>query len=333
MTTYPKFGAGLWHFASYVDRYATDGYAPPVTTLEQIARAGEVGDLSFVDVPYPFTPGVTVEQVKAALEANGLQAVGVTPEIYMRRFSKGAFTNPDPAVRAEAQAALNEAADVVRALGASYLKVWPGQDGWDYPLQVDHHQQWELAVGGMRELALANPDIRIVIEYKPREPRNRMFWDSAAKTALGIKAMDVPNVGVLLDFGHALFGGESPAAAAQLLIDHGLLWAMDVNDNLRSWDDDMVVGTVHPVEVFEFFYTLRINNWEGVWQLDQFPFREDTVEAARLSIRFLKGIARALDALDIDALRAAQARQDALAAQRIVQDVLFTCLATDAVAR
>lgn len=329
MLEYPPFGAGLWHFASYVDRYATDGYAPPVTTLEQIARAGEVGDLTFVDVPYPFTEGVTVEDVKAALAEHDLQAVGVTPEIYMRRFSKGAFTNPQADVRAMALDVLNEAADVVRALGARYLKVWPGQDGWDYPFQVDHHQQWELAVSGMRELALANPDIKIVIEYKPREPRQKMFWDSAAKTVLGIQAMGVDNVGVLLDFGHALFGGESPAAAAQLLIDHGLLWAMDVNDNLRSWDDDMVVGTVHPVEVFEFFYTLKVNNWEGVWQLDQFPFREDTVDAARLSIRFLKAIHRALEELDIDALRAAQGREDALGAQRLVQDALFSCMRTD----
>jgi sugar phosphate isomerase/epimerase len=329
MTDYPPFGAGLWHFASYVDRYATDGYAAPVSTLEQIARAGEVGDLTYVDVPYPFTDGVTIEQVQEALAENGLQAVGVTPEIYMRRFRKGAFTNPDPAVRAQAAAVLNEAADVVRALGARYLKVWPGQDGWDYPFQVDHHQQWTLAVSGMRDLALANPDIKIVIEYKPREPRQKMFWDSAAKTALGIKAMGVDNVGVLLDFGHALFGGESPAAAAQLLIDHDLLWAMDVNDNLRGWDDDMVVGTVHPVEVFEFFYTLRVNNWQGVWQLDQFPFREDTVEAARLSIRFLKGIHRALEELDISALREAQSNEDALGAQRLVQDVLFSCLRSE----
>ena len=323
MTDYPPFGAGLWHFASYLDRYATDGYAPPVSTLEQIERAGEVGDLSYVDVPYPFTEGVSVEQVKQALSEHGLQAIGVTPEIYMRHFSKGAFTNPDAEIRADALAVLNRAADVVRDLGARYLKVLPGQDGWDYPFQVDHRQQWELAVSGMRELALANPDLKIVIEYKPREPRNKMFWDSAAKTALGIKAMGVDNVGVLLDFGHALFGGESPAAAAQLLIDHDLLWAMDVNDNLRSWDDDMVVGTVHPVELFEFFYTLKRNGWEGVWQLDQFPFREDTVEAARLSIRFLKRIFRALESLDIEALRAAQAREDALGAQRVVQDALF----------
>jgi xylose isomerase len=322
----PEFGAGLWHFASYVDRYATDGYAPPVTTLEQIERAGAVGDLTYVDVPYPFTEGVTVEDVAKALDAQGLKAVGVTPEIYMRKYAKGAFTHPDAQVRADLIAFLDEAADVVRTLGAKYLKVWPGQDGWDYPFQVSHAQQWELAVSGMRELAQANPDVKMVIEYKPREPRVKMFWDSAAKTILGIKAMGVDNVGVLLDFGHALFGGESPAASAQLLIDHGLLWAMDVNDNLRGWDDDMVVGTVHPVEVFEFFYTLKVNNWEGVWQLDQFPFREDTVEAARLSIRFLKAIHRALDELDIEALRAAQLAQDAMGAQKLVQDALFSSM-------
>ena len=132
---------------------------------------------------------------------------------------------------------------------------------------------------------------------------------------------------MLLDFGHSLYGGESPADAAQLLIDHGLLYGMDVNDNLRGWDDDLVVGTVHLTEIFEFFYTLRINNWQGVWQLDQFPFREDTVEAARLSIRMLKAIYRALDSLDMAGLQEAQSRHDALAAQRIVQDALLSSMA------
>ncbi|MEK9809573.1 MAG: hypothetical protein VW362_03945, partial [Candidatus Nanopelagicales bacterium] len=125
----------------------------------------------------------------------------------------------------------------------------------------------------------------------------------------------------------SLYGGESPADAAQLLIDHGVLYGMDVNDNLRSWDDDLVVGTVHLTEIFEYFYTLRINDWEGVWQLDQFPFREDTVEAARLSIRTLKALYRALDDLDMPALQDAQARHDALAAQRIVQTALLSSMA------
>jgi sugar phosphate isomerase/epimerase len=326
MYEYPRFGAGLWHFASYVDRYAVDGYAPPVTTLQMIERAGQVGDLSAVDLPYPFTPGVSLSEVKDALAANTLEAIGITPEIYLRRFGKGAFTNPDPAVRAQALDLMNEAAGIVRELGCNYLKIWPGQDGWDYPFQVNHHDLWKLAVDGMRELASGHPDLKFAIEYKPREPRVKMTWDSAARSILGIQQIGLDNVGVLLDFGHALYGGESPADSAQLLIDYGLLYGMDVNDNLRGWDDDLVVGTVHLTEIFEYFYTLKINDWNGVWQLDQFPFREDTVDAARTSIRFLKALYRALEELDIESLREAQARHDAMAAHRLVQDVLLSCM-------
>ena len=327
MTDEPVFGAGLWNFATYVDRYATDGYGEPRSTIEQIDLAGRVGDIAYVDINFPWTPGVTTDDVKAALERNGLRAIGVTPDIYLREHQMGAFTNPDPAKRESARLIMQGAADAVRELGARYVKIWPGQDGFDYPFQVDYKELNRLAVEGMRDLARANPDLKFVIEYKPREPRTHMFWSSAAKTVLGIQAMGVDNVGVLLDFGHALFGGESPAEAAQLLIDHGLLWGMDVNDNYRGWDDDMVVGTVHMTEVLEFFHTLRVNGWEGVWQLDQFPFREDVVDNARTSIRFLKALHRALDRLDEEALAEAQRRQDPLAAQRVVQDALLSCMA------
>ena len=327
MSDGPVFGAGLWNFATYVDRYAVDGYGEPRSTIEQIELAAEVGDISYVDLNYPFTGELTTADVKGALERTGLRAIGVTPDIYLREHQMGAFTNPDPAKRASAMEIMHGAAEAVRALGARYVKIWPGQDGFDSPFQVDYKELNRLAVEGMRELASAHPDLKFVIEYKPREPRTHMFWSSAARTVLGIQAMDVDNVGVLLDFGHALFGGESPAEAAQLLIDHGLLWGMDVNDNYRGWDDDMVVGTVHITEVFEFFHTLRKNGWEGVWQLDQFPFREDVVDNARTSIRFLKALHRALDRLDEDALAEAQAGQDPLAAQRVVQDALLSCMA------
>ena len=327
MSDGPVFGAGLWNFATYVDRYAVDGYGEPRSTIEQIELAAEVGDISYVDLNYPFTGELTTADVKGALERTGLRAIGVTPDIYLREHQMGAFTNPDPAKRESARLIMQGAADAVRELGARYVKIWPGQDGFDYPFQVDYKELNRLAVEGMRDLARANPDLKFVIEYKPREPRTHMFWSSAAKTVLGIQAMGVDNVGVLLDFGHALFGGESPAEAAQLLIDHGLLWGMDVNDNYRGWDDDMVVGTVHITEVFEFFHTLRKNGWEGVWQLDQFPFREDVVDNARTSIRFLKALHRALDRLDEDALAEAQAGQDPLAAQRVVQDALLSCMA------
>lgn len=327
MLTEPRFGAGLWHFGQYRDRYAVDGYGPPVTTLEAIALAGSVGDLSVVDLNYPFTPGVTLDEVKEALAAQGLEAIGITPEIYLREFSRGAFTNPDPQVRARALDLMHEAAGIVRELGADYVKIWPGQDGWDYPFQVNHGNLWKLAVDGMRELAGAHPDLKFAIEYKPREPRVKMTFDTAARTLLGIERIGLDNVGILLDFGHSLYGGESPADAAQLIIDHGRLYGMDVNDNLRGWDDDLLVGSVHLVEIFEFFHVLRANSWEGVWQLDQFPFREDSVETARLAIRFLKALHHALDLLDEAALADAQERQDALTAQRVVQDALLSSMA------
>ena len=36
------YGAGLWVFQQFVDRYATDAYGPPVGTLEAIERAAQV---------------------------------------------------------------------------------------------------------------------------------------------------------------------------------------------------------------------------------------------------------------------------------------------------
>ncbi|GAA2095430.1 TIM barrel protein [Microlunatus panaciterrae] len=328
MSELPVFGAGIWHFATYKDRYATDGYGPEVGLLEQIDRAGAVGDLSVVDLNYPFVGfDGTLAEVNAALARNGLRAIAITPEIYTRTFMKGSFTNPDPRIRQQALELMHEATAVAKQLGCDYVKLWTGQDGWDYPFQVNHHDLWNLALDGLKELVSAHPEINFVIEYKPREPRVKIIFPSAARTLLGIEKIGLPNLGILLDFGHSLYGLESPADAAQLAIDYGRLFAIDVNDNMRGWDDDMVVGSVHLVETFEFFHTLRRNGWQGVWQLDQFPFREDSVEAARLAIRFLKAIHRALDVIDDDALAEAQSRHDALAAHRLVQDALLTSMA------
>jgi xylose isomerase len=326
----PLFGAGIWHFGQYVDRYATDGYGPPVTTLEAIDRAGQVGSLSVVDLTYPFNPvDLPVSDVSDALKRNNLRAIAITPEIYTRTFVKGAFTNPDPAVRRQAIELIAEGASVARDLGCDYVKLWPGQDGWDYPFQADYAELWKLSLDGVRELASSFPDLRFAIEYKPREPRNRMVFSGVARTLLGIEEIGLPNVGILLDFGHSLYGGESPADAARLAISRGRLFAIDVNDNFRGWDDDMVVGSVHLTETFEFFYTLRDCGWEGVWQLDQFPFREDQVEAARDGIEVMRAIHRALDLIDRDAIRAAQSAQDALAAQKIIRRALLSTLDTD----
>ncbi len=324
----PRYGAGIWHFASYVDRYATDGYGDPVTTLEAIKLAGEVGSLSVVDLNWPFAPAdVPLSEIKRALEQAGVSAIAVTPEIYTRQFRRGGFTNPDPQVRQQAIDLIARSAEVARELGCDYVKLWPGQDGVDYPFQANHAQLWKDSVDAVRELATAFPDLKFAIEYKPREPRNRMVFSSAARTLLAIEETGCDNVGVLLDFGHSLYGGESPAEAARLAISRGRLFAIDVNDNFRGWDDDMVVGSVHLMETFEFFHALVDEGWEGVWQLDQFPFREDSVQAAKDGVATMRAFHRALQILDHEALAAAQLAQDALLAQRIAKKALFAALA------
>lgn len=327
MSDLPVFGAGIWHFATYKDRYATDGYGEPVGLIEQIDRAGAVGSLSVVDLNFPFVDfDGTLDDVAAALQRNGLRAVAITPEIYTREFIRGSITNPDPAVRARSRELIGEATAVAKELGCDYVKLWFGQDGWDYPFQVNHHDLWQTAISELRQIIEPHPDIRFVIEYKPREPRNKIIFPSAARTLLAIQQVGLDNLGVLLDFGHSLYGLETPADAAQLCIDAGRLFAIDVNDNFRGWDDDMVVGSVHLVETFEFFHTLRRNGWEGVWQLDQFPFREDPVRAAQQAVEFLTALHGALDRLDQEALARAQRDHDALAAQKLVQRVLLSSM-------
>jgi xylose isomerase len=312
-------------FQQFIDRYATDAYGPPVSTLEAIERAAAVGDIKVLDINYPFAgDNVTVEQVRDALRRTGLRAQAITPHLYMREFRMGSFTNPDPAIRRKAVDLGKRAIEVARALDAKYVKFWPGQDGFDYPFQVDYRRLWDYSVEGIRAVAQTDPTMQFAIEYKLKEPRVHMFFATAARTLLAIEDMGVDNVGIVLDLGHSFFAKETPADVLHMVSRRGKLVSVEVNDNWREWDDDMAVGSVHLIETLEFLYALRQIDWQGPILLDQFPFREDAVEAARSSIQTIRSLNAVLDRLDLGALKAAQDRQDALEAQRVVLDMLLS---------
>jgi xylose isomerase len=320
----PEFGAGIWMFQQFVDRYATDAYGPPVSTLEAIERAAAAGDIKVLDINYPFAgDDVTIEQVRDVLQRTGLRAQAITPHLYMREFQMGSFTNPDAALRRKAVELGKRAIEVAQALQAKYVKFWPGQDGFDYPFQVDYAQIWDYQVSGVRAVAESAPEMQFAIEYKLKEPRVHMLFSTAARTLLAIQDMGVDNVGIVLDLGHSLFAKETPADVLQMVSRRGKLVSVEVNDNWREWDDDMAVGSVHLIETLEFLHGLRQIDWQGPILLDQFPFREDPIAAARNSIQTIRSLGRVLDQLDLSILKAAQDRQDALAAQRIVLDLLL----------
>ena len=320
----PQYGAGLWVFKQFIDRYAADAYGPPVGTIEAIRRAGRVGELSAVDLSHPLTePDLTLQQVKDALDEAGLRAVAITPDIFTGEFRLGAFTNPDAAVRQRAIDLCKGAGEVAHTLGADYVKLWAGQDGYDYPFQADYAQIWDYAVAGVREVASSDTSMQFGIEYKSKEPRTHMLFSTAARTLLAIQEVGLDNVGVIMDMGHSLFAKETPAEAVQMLHRYGKLTSVEINDNWREWDDDMTVGSVHLIETLEFFDALRRIGWNRVLMLDQFPFREDPVKAARASINTIKALIRLVDRIDVDALAAAQDRQDAIEAQNLTLNLLL----------
>src|SRR5260370_16718644 len=194
-----EFGAGLWMFQQSVNRYATEAYGPPVSTLEAIERAAAVGDIKVLDINYPFAgENVTVAQVRETLQRTGLRAQAITPHLYMREFQMGRFTNPDPTVRHKAVDLGKQAIEVAHQLDASYVKFWPGQDGFDYPFQVDYRRLWDYSIEGVRAVAQTDPGMQFAIEYKEKEPRTHIFFSSPARPPLAFTNMPVQNLCTVL---------------------------------------------------------------------------------------------------------------------------------------
>ena len=96
-----------------------------------------------------------------------------------------------------------------------------------------------------QRLASENPDLKIVqSNTSSREPRVKMSYDPVARTLLGIEKMSLTKHRDTFRFSLDMqFTVESQLAdPAQLAIDYGRPFGMDVNDNYRSWDDDLIAG-------------------------------------------------------------------------------------------
>lgn len=317
------YTGGMWTFGRIIDRYATNGYGAEVSTLDTIALAGRDGLLTGLDLNYPFDQDVSTEDVRKAMAEHELSTVCVTPIIYDRRFRSGSFTAPDAATRRAAIDLAHESVQVAADLSARYVKFWPGQDGYDYPFQVDYPTLRKHAIEGIRDVARDFPDVTFAIEYKLKEPRNRLFWSNAATTLLAIEDMGVDNVGVVVDFGHSLFAKENPAEALSLVHSRGKLVDIELDDNYREWDDDLTAGALHLVETLEFLHGVSAIGWDRPIKLDLFPYREQPGAAVRESIDTLNQLAEAADRLPADQLRAVHDSHDAMAATRLVRAALF----------
>ena len=319
-----EYGTGIWAFGQFVDRYAGDGYGPSRSTEEMLDAAAQVQGLTYLDINVPFaTDSLNAHDVKTMLDDRGLKCRATTPHIYMREYSRGAFTNPDSQLRLRTRNRVDEAVEAAAVLNAGYVKFWPGQDGYDYPGQVDYEQIWGYTVNAMREICEQHSNVQFAIEYKPKEPRVRMTLANAPKTLLAIQETGVDNLGIVMDFGHSLMAGESPTESLLMINRYEKLVSAELNDNWRDWDDDLPVASVHLFETMEYLLALRSIEWKDPLLLDQFPFRENPVAAVARSIETIEMLSEACTRVDGVELAEAQSRQDALTVQRIYWNALL----------
>lgn len=318
----PRFATRLNAFAAR----ATPGAKPG--TLDLLTRAAAVPGLDVVDLNYPdHLEGLPPAMVSDGLARLGLGLNGFAMRYYGEpAFRAGAFTHPEPAVRAKAIDLTRRGLDVLQACGGTLMTLWLGQDGFDYAFQADYRALWELELAGIRAVAEHAPEVAISLEYKPNEPRAFALLPDVATTLLMIRELGLPNLGVTLDFAHVLYAGEQPAAAAALVARHSRLLGVHLNDGYGKRDDGLMVGSVHLLQTLELLRQIRADGYDGAIYFDTFPDAAGLDPAAECAanIRTVTALLRVVERLDgSNALAAAIARQDAVVAQQLVQQALL----------
>lgn len=324
--TLSRFATRLNSFASAPHLFWPDLVGKP-TMLQMAARAATAKGLTDLDLNYPDHVPNAPEAIGGQVADLGLAINGLAMRYYTNpAFKLGAFTNPDKSVRREAIELTKRGIDATRAMGSELMTIWLGQDGFDYNFQLDYAEAWDLEVDAIREVAEHDPECLISIEYKPDEPRAHSLLRDAATTLLAIEDAGCPNLGVTMDFAHALYAGEQPAYAAHLIHRRSRLLGVHLNDGFSKRDDGLMVGAVHLRSTLELLHRIRSDGYDGALYFDTFPDASglDPVAECEANIATVRRLLTVADRLDGDnRLGAAQASQDAVTSQVVVNEALI----------
>jgi xylose isomerase len=318
-----RYSVILGNLGNTCDRFCR-GYKDNPDTMEMLRRAAKIPHVRGIELvgTWDIRPD-NVAAMKQALRDLGLECVSIIPDLFANKhYWKGSYSSRAPEVRREALDYTRRMCDIADELGCTTLNLWPGQDGYDYLLAADYEKERGWLCEAIRELATAYPALRFALEYKPKEPRTHSYLARMADTLLLAQETGCENVGVTIDTGHAYVGGEVVGEAVVLAKRAGgRLFHMHFNDNHGSWDDDMIVGSVHSVCYVETLYWLDRCGYAGWLSMDQYPYREDAAGAIGESILWLVKFDAILEAhrSEIDALVAAG---DAVETSRFLRRVL-----------
>ena len=326
-----KFATRLNSFASKPEIYWKKAVSS-ISIENLIERASTVNGLTDIDLNFPDHAEKNLRKVISSVRNNGLEINGFAMRYYTNpSFKLGAFTNPDKKVRQEAIDLTKKGIDAARESNSNLMTIWLGQDGYDYGFQVDYKKIWQDEIDGIREVALHDKDCQISIEYKPNEPRAYSLLANLPLTLLAIKEINLPNLGVTLDFAHILYADEQPAFAAAMVSRSSKILGLHLNDGYAKRDDGLMVGSVHQLATIELLYQVYKDGYDGTIYFDTFPDASglDPVKECEANINTTKKMLKVVKKLVGDNnLSLAIQNQDAVASNQIFNKALYN-LSTD----
>ena len=303
----------------------------PRDPFEKLADAAQVHGLTgvcpSVAIHIPWDRVDDYGALKEHAESLSLRIGAVNPNLFQEPdYKLGSVCHPDPGVRRTATDHLLECVEVAGETGSEVLSLWFA-DGTNYAGQDSFTDRRRRMVECLGEVYAAMPEgMRMLLEYKPYEPAfyhtDLADWGAALTVCrrLGERAE------VLVDLGHHAKEVNIEYVVA-LLLDEGRLGGFHFN-NRKYGDDDLIVGSVNPFELFLIYVELvEAEDRAGTridYMIDQTHNIEPKIEAMILSVMNLQeAYAKAL-LVDRAALTAARHSGDVLGAHRLLLDAYAT---------
>ena len=322
-----------WGFGNSGTRFAVFGQpGVPRDPYEKLQDAAEVNRLTgicpSVALHIPWDKVDDYGRLKQAAADLGLRLGAINPNAFQDPgYMLGSICHHDPAVRRKAVDHLLECIDIAQQTESDLLSLWFA-DGTNYPGQADFRRRKHWLVESLAEAYGRMPStMRMLVEYKFYEPgfyhTDLADWGVASLVCRELG----PQAQVLVDLGHHAQGVNVEHIVA-LLLDEGRLGGFHFN-NRKYGDDDLIVGSINPYELFLIFNELAAEEAAGgardvAYMLDQSHNVEAKIPAMLLSVLNVQhAYAKAL-LVDRAALRAAQDRGDVVAAMQVLQQAFET---------
>lgn len=321
-----KMALALSLFSTGADRFCPDGYREPLRLQERVSAASKLKGIEAVELEQTDTTAdLPAKDLKRMLKDYGLACSGVSANLAQDpRFALGAFGNQHQKTRNAAIDEGRKAVDLARALNASTVTIRLYTDGFDYPFQVDYGAHWNTVISSIKTIAkYASPDINVAIAYKPREPRKHLTVATVGKSLSLCQEIAMKNVGVAMNFSHAMMAGENPAESIAFLTRASKLFQLYFSDGYRLWDDAMAPGSVNMWELMEALFYLKTSKQKGYVTIDMLPQRMEPSHACQIAIGNLSIFWKKLERLDTTELRKAQKTLDAVESQKIIRRVML----------